>query len=75
MSLPDDLVTAEPAAINSRQLLAERAANRAAEAAQDAVALMTQGRLSEAAEYLTEAERHARTARERLASRDRSAQT
>lgn len=47
-------------------LLAERAAGRAADAVQDAVALIAQGRLEEAAERLDEVAQHARTAGARL---------
>lgn len=50
--------------------LAERAAGRAADAAQDAVALIAQGRLPEATEVLDEVRRLADTAQARLGGTD-----
>jgi hypothetical protein len=50
--------------------LAERAAGRAADAAQDAVALIAQGRYAEAAEVLREVQRLVDDARARLEGTD-----
>lgn len=52
--------------------LAERAAGRAADAAQDAVALIAQGRLPEAVDLLDEVRRHVVNAQARLVPPDES---
>lgn len=56
--------------IDTDLLLAEREAGRYADAAQDAVTLLAQGRAAEAAEVLDEVARRATDARERLQPKD-----